>query len=461
MLAPQAVSNRCMMLIAGDFCIAALAAYAVFAIVSLSEPVSAIHHNVLCLAVLLGLLCVVANNFQDLYAVEQSFTDGEIVAGLLMASLKLSAVLAIVMLSNHQPLLYRGVYLTYLGLATLLLIVWRLGVKVASTGHVTNEVLILGNGALARQIASEIDSRSHLGYKCLGFVRATSLQRAAGDQPFATGDTTYLAASLGTLARNGHPDSLIVDVDAFEYPAQELLKWRLSGVEVIDCESFYERMTGKLPVNELRESWLLFSPGFLRQRWRLLAKRFVDLVTALILLVFSVPVVVLAAIAIKLDSAGPLFYSQDRVGVNGRVFRILKFRSMLADAEQRSGVIWAAPRDPRITRVGRIIRRLRIDELPQLLNVLRGDMSLVGPRPERPEIIAHLKRMMSLYDYRHGVRPGLTGWAQVCYPYGATVDDAREKLCYDLYYIKNWSLTFDLQILLQTVKVVVYGRGGR
>jgi sugar transferase (PEP-CTERM system associated) len=252
-----------------------------------------------------------------------------------------------------------------------------------------------------------------------------------------------------------------VDVDAFEYPAQELLKWRVNGIEVIDCESFYERMTGKLPVSELRESWLLFSPGFVRQRWRLLAKRFVDLVTALTLLVFSIPVVVLAAIAIKLDSAGPLFYSQDRVGVNGRVFRILKFRSMRADAERRSGVTWAAPRDPRITRVGRIIRRLRIDELPQLLNVLRGDMSLVGPRPERPEIIAHLKRMMSLYDYRHGVRPGLTGWAQVCYPYGATVDDAREKLCYDLYYIKNWSLTFDLQILLQTVKVVVYGRGGR
>jgi exopolysaccharide biosynthesis polyprenyl glycosylphosphotransferase len=239
------------------------------------------------------------------------------------------------------------------------------------------------------------------------------------------------------------------------------MKWRVRGVEILDCESFYERITGKLPVSDLRETWLLFAPGFMRQKWRLLVKRFVDIVTAMVLMICSFPIAALTAMAIKLDSAGPLFYSQNRVGLQGQVFRIWKFRSMRSDAEQPTGATWAVIGDPRVTRVGRIIRRLRIDELPQLLNVLFGDMSLIGPRPERPEITADLNRSLPLYDYRHSVRPGLTGWAQVCYPYGATVEDAREKLCYDLYYIKNWSLTFDLQIMLQTVKVVLYGRGAR
>jgi sugar transferase (PEP-CTERM system associated) len=462
MFAPHAVTNRCIILIVGDFLVATLAAYAAFAIVSLSGPVIGAHHNVVSLALVFGLLCVIANNFQDLYAIEQPSSGGQIVAALLMAAVKLCCIVAIAMLSNDRLLLGRRVYVTYVGIATILLIVWRLAVNAAAAGRVSNGVMILGDGKLTRMIVREIEQRSHLGYKCLGFVHGARRQRAVGDTFSSQGDTTYLASSLSSLFVNGRANSLVVDANEHpKCPPQELMKWRVRGVEILDCESFYERITGKLPVSDLRETWLLFAPGFMRQKWRLLVKRFVDIVTAMVLMICSFPIAALTAMAIKLDSAGPLFYSQNRVGLQGQVFRIWKFRSMRSDAEQPTGATWAAIGDPRVTRVGRIIRRLRIDELPQLLNVLMGDMSLIGPRPERPEITADLNRSLPLYDYRHSVRPGLTGWAQVCYPYGATVEDAKEKLCYDLYYIKNWSLTFDLQIMLQTVKVVLYGRGAR
>ena len=233
------------------------------------------------------------------------------------------------------------------------------------------------------------------------------------------------------------------------------------GIGVNDCESFYELITGKLPVTELRHTWLVFAPGFTRRRWSLAAKRLTDIVSGCALLLLTSPISLITAIAVKLDSPGPVFYQQDRVGLGGLVFRIFKFRSMYVDAEAKTGAIWAAQRDPRVTAVGRFIRRMRIDELPQLMNVIRGEMSLAGPRPERPEMVANLSRTIPLYSHRHSMRPGLTGWAQVCYPYGATVEDATEKLGYDLYYIKNWSLLLDLQIILQTMKVVLYGRGAR
>ena len=462
MFAPHAVTNRCIILIAGDFVVATLAAYAALAIVSLSVPLISAHHDLVSLALLFGVLCVIANYFQDLYSIEQPSSGGQIVAALLMAAVKLCCIAAIVItLSDDKLLLGRRVYITYVGIATILLIVWRLAVNAVAAGRVSNGVMILGDGKLTRLIAREIEQRSHLGYRCLGFVHGARRQRAIGDTFSSRSDTTYLASSLNSLFVNGRANSLVVDANEPTCPPQELMKWRVRGVEIIDCESFYERITGKLPVSELRETWLLFAPGFMRQKWRLLLKRLVDVVTAMVLMICCFPVAALTAIAIKLDSAGPLFYSQDRVGFEGQVFRIWKFRSMRSGAENPTGATWALVGDPRVTRVGRVIRRLRIDELPQLLNVLMGDMSLIGPRPERPEITADLNRALPLYDYRHSIRPGLTGWAQVCYPYGSTVEDAREKLCYDLYYIKNWSLSFDIQIMLQTVKVVLYGRGAR
>jgi exopolysaccharide biosynthesis polyprenyl glycosylphosphotransferase len=233
------------------------------------------------------------------------------------------------------------------------------------------------------------------------------------------------------------------------------------GNEVIDLESFYERMTGKLPVALLRETWLVFAPGFVRSRLRAFLKRTIDIAGTIAIGLVFLPVALVAVLFIPLESRGPVLYSQQRVGLDGRPFLLYKFRSMRDGAEHETGPVWAAVDDARVTRLGRLIRRFRIDELPQLFNVLRGDMSLVGPRAERPEMVAELSRKLPLFDYRHSVRPGLTGWAQICWPYGASLDDARDKLCYDLYYIKNWSLVFDLQIIIQTPKVMLFGRGAR
>jgi exopolysaccharide biosynthesis polyprenyl glycosylphosphotransferase len=231
------------------------------------------------------------------------------------------------------------------------------------------------------------------------------------------------------------------------------------GVAFHHLASVYERYTGKIAVENLRPSYLIFSEGF-RRTWLLgTAKRSVDIAIATIGLLLAAPVMLLVAIGIRLSSPGPVLYHQDRVGKDGRVFRIHKFRSMCVDAEARTGPAWATSDDPRVTRVGRFLRRSRLDELPQLWNVLRGDMSFVGPRPERPEFVSELTERIPFYGQRHVVRPGLTGWAQVRHEYGSTVEDALEKLQYELFYIKHMSLGFDLFIVLETIKTVLVRRG--
>ena len=218
---------------------------------------------------------------------------------------------------------------------------------------------------------------------------------------------------------------------------------------------------GKLPVEELNPSYLFFSSGFRISRLTLIYKRTSSIILALIGLIVSSPIMLLTAIAIKLDSRGPVFFRQERVGKGGRLFKLIKFRSMSIDAEANTGPVWALAEDPRVTRVGRFIRRARIDEIPQFINVLKGDMHFVGPRPERPYFIEQLQEVIHFYMQRHTVKPGITGWAQVKYPYGATVEEACEKLKYDLYYIKNVSILLDLWIVFLTVKTVLLGKGSR
>ena len=229
-------------------------------------------------------------------------------------------------------------------------------------------------------------------------------------------------------------------------------------VAIEESASFYERLTGKISTEMLRPSWLIFSqvadPGRVYRR----ITSILDVVCAVVILISTLPVMLVVAIAIKLDSDGPVFYSQERVGLHGRPFRIVKFRSMRADAE-KNGAMWATQTDPRITSVGKLIRKCRIDELPQLVNVIRGEMSLIGPRPERPVFVEELERQIKYYGQRHLIKPGLTGWAQVRYRYGSSIEDAREKLRYDLYYIKNQSPWLDALILLETVRIVLFGRG--
>jgi sugar transferase (PEP-CTERM system associated) len=244
-------------------------------------------------------------------------------------------------------------------------------------------------------------------------------------------------------------------------PIHELLECRRHGIKVTDYLDFIERETNTIDTSALHPGWLVFSDGFRMSRWVKFCKRSADIVVSISLLAATAPLMLVTHLLITLDSPGPVLYRQERVGLGGRRFVLLKFRSMCADAEKDGVERWAAHGDARVTRVGRIIRKLRIDELPQLINVLRGDMSIVGPRPERPAFVEELGRQLPFYSERHWIKPGITGWAQVKYEYGASLEDARVKLSYDLYYVKNYSLFLDLIIALQTVRVILWADGAR
>jgi sugar transferase (PEP-CTERM system associated) len=244
-------------------------------------------------------------------------------------------------------------------------------------------------------------------------------------------------------------------------PMHELLDCRSVGVRVFDLSTYFEKMLGQIRIDQLHPGWLIFGSGFNHSRYCDIAKRLFDIVWSCALLVAATPLMILTAVCIVLESKGPVFYRQERVGQNGKTFSVLKFRSMRIDAEKNGTPQWAAAKDERVTRVGATIRRFRLDEFPQLLNVLKGEMSLVGPRPERPYFVQQLTAKTPFYTLRHSVKPGVTGWAQVRYQYGASPEDSLEKLQYDLYYVKNHSLALDIVILFQTVGVVLSGKGAR
>jgi sugar transferase (PEP-CTERM system associated) len=245
-------------------------------------------------------------------------------------------------------------------------------------------------------------------------------------------------------------------------PLKDLLRIKTTGVHVNEISTFFERETGRVDLASVNPSWLIFSDGFSSSRMlSSIAKRLFDITASLILLTLTLPLIALTAIAVKLESRGPAFYRQRRVGLYNTGFDIVKLRSMRQDAEVAGQAVWAEKDDPRITRVGRIIRKLRIDELPQAWSVLKGEMSFVGPRPERPQFVDELEQQLPYYAERHMVKPGITGWAQINYPYGASIEDSRQKLEYDLYYAKNYSPFLDLLILLQTIRVVLFPEGAR
>jgi sugar transferase (PEP-CTERM system associated) len=259
-----------------------------------------------------------------------------------------------------------------------------------------------------------------------------------------------------------HADEIVVAADDRRgLPVSELLECKLQGVSVVDALAFWEREAGQIDPVRAGAGWLTFSAGFNLDRRRRAVKRLSDVVISVLFLVAVLPLAALTALAIRLESPGPVFYRQERVGLNGRIFRVWKFRSMRVDAEGDGVPRWAQTTDDRVTRVGRFIRKVRIDEIPQVLNVLIGDMSFIGPRPERPFFVEQLREQIPHYDLRHRVRPGITGWAQVNYSYGASVEDARRKLAYDLYYLKKNDLLLDFAILMQTVRVVLFAHGSR
>lgn len=324
----------------------------------------------------------------------------------------------------------------------------------------THRILVLGTGPEALSVERALQGMSRSGVSVLGFfpINSSAPISVAPDRVINT------AGSLEEAVRRLRVNEVIVALQEQRgglLPVTQLLNCRLRGVRVTDLSGFFERVTGEVPVGSLKASWLIYGEGF-RQGWsRRFVKRAFDLIASIILLTVAGPIMLLTALAIYAESGRPIIFRQERVGLGGRTFMLLKFRSMRTDAEKDGVPKWAATGDPRVTRVGRFIRRTRIDELPQIFNVLTGEMSFVGPRPERPFFVGQLTEQVPFYGARHTVKPGLTGWAQVRYSYGASVEDAVRKLQYDLYYVKNHSVFLDIVILFSTVKVVLMGEGAR
>jgi sugar transferase (PEP-CTERM system associated) len=268
---------------------------------------------------------------------------------------------------------------------------------------------------------------------------------------------------METIAKEREVSRIIVAMEDCRgtLPTRELVTLRVQGVRVDDAASALSGLTGRVSLRAVKPSWFVFSDGFHRSKWIDLLKRVLDLAAGAIGFAVSLPIMILVAVVIRLESKGPIIFRQTRVGRMGRCFEVLKLRSMNVDAEKANGAQWATENDPRVTRIGGFLRKYRLDELPQFVNVIRGEMSFVGPRPERPYFVEELRKTIPYYDERHSVRPGLTGWAQVQYAYGSSIEDAFNKLEYDLFYLQNMSLTFDLAIIIQTVRIVLGGRGGR
>ncbi|MEA3044774.1 MAG: hypothetical protein QOH47_2612 [Sphingomonadales bacterium] len=319
-------------------------------------------------------------------------------------------------------------------------------------------VMVLGAGARAARIAA-LAGVNGAGFAVVGYIGMNDGPSAVAGAVNRAG----LASLPDHLLRLGASEVVLaLEERRNALPLNDLLRIKTTGVQVHDFSSFLERETGRVDLDSLNPSWLIFSDGFSSGR-RLsgVAKRLFDIAASLLLLAFTFPLILATALAVKLESKGPAFFRQRRVGLYGMAFDVIKLRSMRLDAEVGGKAVWAQKDDPRVTRVGRIIRQLRIDELPQIWSVLKGEMSFVGPRPERPQFVADLEARLPYYAERHVVKPGITGWAQINYPYGASVEDAREKLEFDLYYAKNYSPFLDLLILLQTARVVIWPEGAR
>ena len=330
--------------------------------------------------------------------------------------------------------------------------------KVVNQDAMKRRILVLGTGKRASDIAQQMRRKvDRRGFVIVGYVHVAG--EHATIEPH---HITHLDVPLLEYANQHQVDEIVVAVEDRRkgFPVHQLLDCKMSGIDVVDMLTFFERQGGKIRLDLLHPSWLIFSDGFLSGSLQSYTKRVFDVVVSLVLLSIVWPIIVITAIVIRLESPGAILYRQVRVGQNWQLVQVLKFRSMRADAE-KDGPQWAGANDSRVTRIGAFIRKVRIDELPQLYNVLKGEMSFVGPRPERPMFVEQLSQSIPYYAERHRVKPGITGWAQIRYPYGSSEKDAVEKLQYDLYYVKNYSLFLDLLILFQTAEVILWGKGAR
>ena len=434
---------------------------AILFVLQLEEKYSAAHSDVKLLAFIFAVTIICLNAAFGLYRRSHELSRSAYLIRVMLApavGIPLAFLVAqIVQLA--VPLYDNWVLALLLALLGLLLI--RHAVVLPVVGALLpHRVLVLGTGPEARLVEASLTSANPLGLRLVGFYGLEKTQESVVSpaRVVARGD------SLDQTVHQLRIDEVIVAVRQQRggvLPLRELLDCRLSGVRITDLAGYFERVHGQVPIESLKVSWLIYGHGFRQNVVRAIVKRTFDLVVSAVLIVLSAPIVAFASLLIALEGGGPLIYRQQRVGFRGASFTVLKLRSMAQDAEKDGKAAWATPNDARVTRVGRWIRRARIDELPQLLNVLNGEMSFVGPRPERPEFVAMLTEQIPFYAVRHSVKPGLTGWAQVRYSYGATVEQSVRKLEYDLYYVKNHTLLLDLVILLETVRVVLLGEGAR
>ena len=412
-------------------------------------------------AALAAFFCLAAFYLFDLYDFLVMHDRRELVLRLIQALGLAWIVLAFSFYTFPALMLGRGVSLIALPIALTLMVGWRVSIHWL-LGHPDfgERILIVGSGQLAVEVAREVLDRPDAGYRIVGFVGTDAdLLGKSLINPRVIGMTEELDA----VVKREHIDRIVVAMGERrgQLPTNKLLQLSLAGqVNIEEGASFYERITGRVSLNMVRPSWLIFSGRGRSTKISEVSRNVVHWLVALIGAILSLPIVLVTAVLIKLESKGPVFYKQERVGKNGRVFVLMKFRSMRVDAEE-AGPVWASKKDTRTTRVGRVIRKIRVDEIPQFWNILKGEMSFVGPRPERPHFVSQLAEEIPFYEQRHLIAPGLTGWAQIKYPYGASIEDARQKLQYDLFYIKNHGLFLDAIIMFETIKIILFGRGAQ
>jgi sugar transferase (PEP-CTERM system associated) len=407
-------------------------------------------------------VCLLLLYFYDLYDYTVMGNRRELLLRMIQALGIAWALLALLFYFAPPLLIGRGTSVYSVLITLVLLLLWRTLIHFL-TGHpdIGEKILIVGAGQAAIDTAEAILKRRDAGYRIIGFVTEdyeTVKMKLPEARVLGTTD------NLEKIVHDEKIDRIVIAVRERRgsFPTEALLRMSLaSNVSIEECTSFYERVTGQVHLDMLRPSWLIFAGRARDTRLKTVLRDSLHRLLALTGLIVSLPLAILTAILIKLDSRGEIFYRQERIGKNGRTFQVLKFRSMKTDAEADGKPIWAASDDERTTRVGRIIRKIRVDEIPQFWNIIKGEMSFIGPRPERPHFVAQLAEEVPFYEHRHLVAPGLTGWAQIKYPYGASVEDARQKLQYDLFYIKNQTLALDIIIVVETIKTVLFGRGGR
>jgi sugar transferase (PEP-CTERM system associated) len=412
-------------------------------------------------AAVAGFFCLAAFYLFDLYDFLVMHDRRELVLRLVQALGLAWIALALSFYTYPSLMLGRGISLIALPLALGLMVLWRVSIH-WFLGHPDfgERILIVGSGNLAVELAREVLNRPDAGYRIVGFVGTDAeLLGKSLINPRVIGMTD----DLDQIVKRENIDRIVVAMGERrgQLPTNKLLQLSLAGqVSIEEGLSFYERITGRVSLNMLRPSWLIFTGRGRQAKLAEISRAVVHWLVALVGATLSLPIVLFTAVLIKLDSRGPVFYKQERVGKNGRTFVLTKFRSMRVDAEQ-DGPVWASKKDSRTTRVGRVIRKVRVDEIPQFWNILKGEMSFVGPRPERPHFVAQLAEEIPFYEQRHLIAPGLTGWAQIKYPYGSSIEDARQKLQYDLFYIKNQGLILDAIILFETIKIILFGRGAQ